>query len=206
MVSERNRKIIGIDLDGVIIDHTRNFILFSRRYGIRLKSWQTNSNIFQNFVDQNYADQIKHLVYAKHRGSAPMTAGALDFIKLFRDKIVFASVQKEREGERRLWQWLDEKGILKLIPKSRIRIFRKRSAKIRYVNKLQPDIFIDDGLDVLEYLTPKTRPIMFDSVGAQKHVRVKKWISIFGSWNNLNKYCRDVIKTDIPSRRSLKGV
>ena len=54
---------IGLDLDGVIIDHTDNKLRLASEHGFELERWQTNSNVMHQFVPKEEYDEIRQLAY-----------------------------------------------------------------------------------------------------------------------------------------------
>ncbi|MDO8558569.1 MAG: hypothetical protein Q7S09_05325 [bacterium] len=178
---------IGTDLDGVVIDHTENFLKVCSEFGCRLEPWQTNSNILHEYVPEEFKERIKKEVYDVRRMKSRLMPDFLDLDFLFFENLIVASVQKVAAAEEKVWQWLGEQKILDRLPKSSISIFRTRQAKIEYLNQVKPDFFIDDGLDVLEFLDTSIVPILFDPLGVHERIPVPNDVHVVRGWHEIQQ-------------------
>jgi hypothetical protein len=176
---------IGVDLDGVVIDHTANFLAAAKERGYRLAAWQTNSNVLKKFVSEADRAALKNYVYGAARGGATIYPQALEFFKTYRDFITIVSVQRSAVIEQDTRAWLRRHGIMECIPEKRIILVRSRDTKLKRIARLAPDVFIDDGLDVLEYVPRQTVPILFDPVGVHRRAVVPSHIRIASRWNGV---------------------
>src|SRR3989338_8747179 len=183
----KNNTCIGIDLDGVVIDHTRQFFLACKKRGFIFKPWQVNTNVLGRFLPLNIYMAVKSDVYEKRRPHALRMPGSLQTVRLLAKHIHVASVQKQEESEKRLWTWLRKHKFLTCLNRRQFHIFRTRAQKLRFLKKLKPQVFIDDGLDVLKGLPHATRPILFDPVGAYKHIKVSHGMVVAKSWREIRK-------------------
>ncbi len=173
---------IGIDLDGTVIDNTPHFLEATGRLGYRLARWQVNSNVIKQFMDASHAVAIKKHVYGKARGSEEPFPHALAFIRAFAPLISIVSVQKNPTSETKVRAWLKRQGVLKLIPQERIHMVRSRPEKIARLAELKPDVFIDDGIDVLEFVHRRTQPMMFDPFHAHRRMVMPPRVTPVSSW------------------------
>jgi 5'(3')-deoxyribonucleotidase len=57
------RKIIGFDMDGVIVDHTRNKIRAAKKFGVKLKKEQTSSIVVAKFFTPEVYKKFKNYFY-----------------------------------------------------------------------------------------------------------------------------------------------
>ena len=62
-LNEEVKRVIGLDLDGTILDHSENKIRLAREYGFELKPEQTVSGQFAKFVPRNVKDEIQNRLY-----------------------------------------------------------------------------------------------------------------------------------------------
>ncbi len=181
---------IGIDLDGVVIDHTQAFLCACGEFGYHLESWQVNSNMLKHFLPKEIHTSIKRLVYTERRLEASPMQGSLEAVLALLAPsfdLIIASVQKEEEAEERLWTWLGTCGFSEHIPKDRVHIFRSREEKVSYLQGLDLDFFIDDGTDVLEPLIGKTAPILFDPAEIHKRISIPEGIYVVEGWHEIRE-------------------
>lgn len=181
---------IGFDLDGVVIDHTRQFILACKKHGFSLKPWQVNSNVFKQLVPDDTATEIKKEVYEHRRLASRVMPGSLGVLRALRLHIVIASVQKQKKSEEKLWIWLRKHGFLAFLKRKQFHIFRTRTRKVRFLTKLKPQVFIDDGLDVLEQLPRSVTGVLFDPVGAHTHIKVPRGMAVVKNWKQIGSILR----------------
>ena len=178
---------IGIDLDGVVIDHTAKFLRIAKELGHPLQTWQANSNTLKHAVPKQAADIIKQRVYTEERGDEPPYPDALAVIARIAPLATIVSVQKDPRSEPKTLAWLESHGVTKLIPADRIIFVRTREEKVRRITALAPAYFVDDGLDVLEDLSPATIPVLFDPVDIHTRVPVAERIVVVPDWKTLAK-------------------
>ena len=72
-------KTVGLDLDGVIIDHTKNRLVLARRFGYRLKAKETASDVFKCLLPAQIKRKIQKYLYDDpvFGLGAPLRRGAL---------------------------------------------------------------------------------------------------------------------------------
>ena len=57
------RKIVGLDLDGVIIDHTENKLLLARRFGFSISREETPSDLMKQKIPKETREEIEGVLY-----------------------------------------------------------------------------------------------------------------------------------------------
>jgi uncharacterized HAD superfamily protein len=176
---------LGIDLDGVVIDHKANFLEVSQKRGYQLAPWQTNSNLFTDFVADPDCTAIKQHIYEKVRHKAEIYPNVLAFFKKFKENITIVSVQQKPDAEKKTRAWLKREGISALIPATRIILVRSKEMKLQRIMALRPDVFIDDDLSILGGLPKNTLPVMFDPVGAHRHMEIPGHVRLAHSWRQM---------------------
>lgn len=179
---------LGIDLDGVVIDHSKQFMDVCSAFGFPLKSWQVNTNMLNKFLSPDTNTVIQHIVYAKRRSRALEMQDSVETIGLLRNHLDIVSVQKRPEAEKKLWKWLKKFGVLNSIAKKHIHLWRSREKKLHCIHALKPDFFIDDGLEILEHLPRQTIPILFDPWGINKYFyKNRKGIFVIKTWKEISR-------------------
>ncbi|HTM68099.1 MAG TPA: hypothetical protein VL426_02265, partial [Candidatus Binatia bacterium] len=66
---------IGIDLDGVLIDHREHKRKLAEEYGFALEPWQSNSNVLRKFVPEDVYRSMQEALYGQLTRVAPAVAG-----------------------------------------------------------------------------------------------------------------------------------
>lgn len=75
-----SKKIIGFDLDGVIIDHTEPKLVFAKSHGFEISPAETHSDIIKNIIPPAFKNQMMHFLYDDEAtiGLASLIPGALE--------------------------------------------------------------------------------------------------------------------------------
>ena len=63
MKRQRNRLIVGLDLDGVILDHTRAKITLAKKFGFSLQPEETPSELIKNILPHHTVRTMQHFLY-----------------------------------------------------------------------------------------------------------------------------------------------
>jgi phosphoglycolate phosphatase-like HAD superfamily hydrolase len=66
---QENKKVIGFDMDGVILDHTQNKIRSAKKLGFSIKKEQTPSEIIRTIIPQSVYEEFKAYMYNDPTGS-----------------------------------------------------------------------------------------------------------------------------------------
>lgn len=62
-MNKRTRHVVGLDLDGVLVDHTENRMKFARAFGVKLAPWETPSEVMRKKIDGPTYGKIQWLLY-----------------------------------------------------------------------------------------------------------------------------------------------
>lgn len=159
-----DEKIIGLDLDGVIIDHTQSKIDAAKSLGIDLSVSDTPSDVLRNRIEEDAYKKIQRMIYDDKDTAFndPMIPGAeegLDAIKNSGFKYFLISRQKLPEltkdnlKYRGLWgKYFNEKNTFFIIEES-----KREKAK-----ELKVNIYIDDKPSVLSDMETVNQRFLFD--------------------------------------------
>lgn len=98
-VERDTRKIIGFDMDGVIIDHTQNKIAVARKFGIELVLHETPSDIMREKIETELRRKIQQAIYDDPdiALSPPLMDGAargIEFVK--KNKIQYFLISRRK--------------------------------------------------------------------------------------------------------------
>jgi uncharacterized HAD superfamily protein len=177
----KNPKIIGLDLDGVIIDHTKMKIQLAKKRGFNLKPKDAQSEKIKSVLPLPHRRLIQYFLYshpllALQAPLIPMAKRGLEKIK--QSKIPYFLISRRREPElaikllRRhsLWpRYFHPKNTFFVIHKEEKDEIAKRFGITHYV---------DDETEVLGKITSVKHRFLFDPYNAFRktpYVRVANW-------------------------------
>jgi len=175
------KKVIGLDLDGVVLDHTRMRIKLAKKYGYDLKPAQTPSELLKKKIPAPYRQLIQYFLYthpdvSQKADLIPQVRTALQFFK--KNGYPVYLISRRREGslavdilkKRGLWpEYFNEKNSFFVITPEE----KNEKAKALGVTH-----YVDDEMRVLGVLQNVKNKFLLDFHGALKkedYVRVKSW-------------------------------
>ena len=173
---------VGIDLDGVIIDHHHHKCLLARERGVALEPWQANSNIMKQFVPGDVYDAIQEPLYSRLTPEAPPVEGALENLRRLPAEIYIVSARRP-DNVRYAQEWLRRHGVYDFLPADRVFFCGSGAEKRGYCERLGLSVFLDDRLNFLEMLPPETRKVLFDPDGVAAKLRPGGHIGVAGDWD-----------------------
>ncbi len=177
-----NPRRIGIDLDGVIIDHREHKRMLAEEYGFALEPWQTNSNIMRQHVPGEVFDTMQTDLYGSLTRKAPAVAGALQLLPSLKAEVYIVS--SRRAGSiRHAQDWLLSHRVYDSVPAERIFFCGTDGEKRGYCDRLGIDLFLDDKISVLEGLGAKTKRVLFDEDGIARHLNAEERFTVAKTWD-----------------------
>jgi hypothetical protein len=172
---------IGLDLDGVLIDHHGHKCQLARERGIELERWQANSNLMRDFVPDRVYKDIRDSLYARLTTEAPPVAGALEYLPLLNAEIYIISAR--RSGNIRYAQdWLLQHGVYNAVPADHIFFCGSGAEKSGICRRLGVSLYLDDRLNVLELLPDETKKILFDPDGIAGRLQPPEVVKVVNDW------------------------
>lgn len=160
--STRSAWYIGLDLDGVIIDHTHNKIRLARSFGFNIKKEQTPSEIFKNIIPHRTCNQIKKRLYGLLSLKARPVPSALWGIKKLKNLGCKLFIISKRRNARIAMAWLQGHNVLNVIPRRNVFFRRSENQKGALAKKLNLDIFLDDETKVLKKFKHTPNLVLFN--------------------------------------------
>jgi len=168
MEAQEKKLIIGLDMDGVIVDNVKNKIAVAKKFGVNLLKKHTQSDVLENYVSQEVLAAIRE--YSYHNLETALTAelipgaesalaaiknsGAPYFLISRRAK---PEVAKELLKKRGLWpNYFNEANAF---------FVEKPEDKNEKAVELGIHIYMDDQPSVLSKLTDVRDRILFDRFG-----------------------------------------
>ncbi len=155
--------IIGLDLDGVIIDHTENKIKKAKELGYDIKPEETPSEKLKKLISPEDYQIIRKFIYSKGTPTAEPMKGALQAIKFLSKNYQFIIISRRDENlQKTALEWLKKHGFLNYIKRKDIYFVDKDSDKNIVAKRLKACTYIDDKLGILELLKDVSIKILFD--------------------------------------------
>jgi len=175
---------IGFDLDGVIIDHTKNKIKKAKELGYVVRVEETPSEKLKKLISLRDYRIIQKFIYGRGTFTAKPMKGALKAIKLLsKDYHIVIISRRDENSQKIALKWLNNYGFLNYIGKNDIYFVGKDSDKNVIAKRLKICAYIDDKLGVLELLKSVPNRILFDpyncfKIKNKKIKKIENWQSI----------------------------
>jgi len=185
MDNKNSKKIIGFDLDGVIIDHTAIKIKLAENFGYKLNPEQTPSEVLKQIVSKEPLDKIKHLIYdCPETGLCqPLVAGSFRGLERIKGEgISYFLISRRRAGsslnlamellkKHELWpEYFNGKNVF-FVSRSEDKNLKARELGVTH--------YVDDESEVLEKMPDVPNRFLFDKFNVWKDLdfcrRVATW-------------------------------
>ena len=182
-MSTKNHKLkVGLDFDGVIVDHTKNKILVAQRYGFSIAPYQIVGRRLKKLVPETVYRQIQNDVYGQLTLAAPIMKDANQVIKCLSNTIELFLVSRRQSP---LFRLMAKKWLINNLPK----IFSVKNTIFVDTNRDKSavcrqrgiNVFLDDHSSVLERLDSVPHRYWFDQydssdeLDCQGLIAVKSW-------------------------------
>ncbi|MBU0625243.1 hypothetical protein KKF05_02775 [Patescibacteria group bacterium] len=172
---------IGLDFDGVIVDHSEHKIRLAADLGYRFEPWQTNTNVMAHLVPEEQYRNIQDIIYTHLTLQAPPVVESLEHIRKLGGELYILSARRQA-AVRFAQDWLQQHGVYDVIPAQRIHFCGKSNEKGDYCRRLGIELFLDDKLAVLKVLDPQVKKYLFDSHGAAAKFGLEHSYNIVSGW------------------------
>lgn len=182
-----DKKIIGFDMDGVIINHIRTKVKLAKQFGVKITPAQTPSEVMKTTMPLPQYRELQYLLYdhPKIGLMSPLMPGV---------KKVLAEIQKKK-----MPYFLISRRQNRTAPNMAIKLLTKHGLWPKYFNgkntyfvkeiedkeveakKLGITHYFDDEQKVLTALVSVKNKFLFDSLGVFKntpHNRITSWKEI----------------------------
>lgn len=166
------QKVIGLDLDGVILNQASNKIEAARKLGIRLDLKETPSDILWEALPKDKAleKKFRWLVYDDPETSRatplmPDVCQGLDVFKKLEWSYVLVSRRPEFSVPSAL-ELLRLRGLWgKYFDQSNTHFVSSKKEKAEVLLKLGAEVYLDDQPSVLREISPTIQKFLFDNIG-----------------------------------------
>lgn len=174
--NSKNRLRIGLDLDGVIIDHAENKLKVAKSLGFNFKKEDTAPDIMKHLMPEAKYKEMGKRVYEELSLTAPPIPYAIGSIKELREQGVPLFIISARVKPKFALRWLRQR---KLTPAQNIFFSKNAEDKNRIARKLKIDIFLDDKIKVLKALKNVKTPVFFNpykvDINKDKFLEASSW-------------------------------
>jgi 5'(3')-deoxyribonucleotidase len=184
MRQQVDKKIVGFDMDGVIIDHVRNKIRLAGLFGVKLTPAQTPSEIIKNTMPEPQYRELQYLLYDHPEigPSAPMMPGVkLVLEKLQKQGVPYFLISRRKRAGTAV-KLLSRHGLWpKYFNKKNTYFVKEVEDKEVKAKALGITHYIDDEQKVLKALNSVKNKFLFDYIGVFKDTpynRITSWREI----------------------------
>lgn len=190
---------IGLDLDGVIIDHTINKIRLAKKSGYFLKPAQTSSETMKEIVPLEVKQFIQKGIYGRvGLSSRQMKNSKKMLIKITKAFSVphIISRRDHKHGQRKFaLRWLKNNCFFPPLKHNRILFAESEPFKNNICKKLNINVYLDDKIEVLNSLSSVKYKVLFNPYG-HYHKNPPENIKIVKSWKEFFKYLQKIANND----------
>lgn len=187
---------IGLDLDGVIIDHTINKIKLAKQKGYFLKPAQTNSNLMKKIIPINIYRAVQVGIYGKEGlSSRPMKNAKKilgKIIELFPVCIISRRGYRDNQNKFAL-QWLKNNKFSPPLDRKKIFFVDDDLDKNALCEKLNINTYLDDKIKVLNNLPSVKYRVLFDPY-SHYYKSPPPSIKVVKTWPEFYKYLQELSK------------
>ena len=160
----QNSRILGLDLDGTLADHTFAKIAIARELGYTLSPPQTASAILRHIMQPEHYRTLQKRLYHDFAPHSPKTVGAEEALDELRVRGWDFLVISRRGGEdsqdlARQWVVQEYAG---MIPSEQVFFVEEDAAKNTVAKEHGVLGYVDDQQEVLNYLASVKYRLLFD--------------------------------------------
>lgn len=176
------KRILGLDLDGTIADHTSAKVILAHELGYELLPSQTTSKALRSEMPEDVYKVFRDRLYTERVLHSPPADGVLDALKKLRvhgwDFVIISRRYPDAQIPARQWIARELGG---LIPDKQICFVTEDAHKDTAVSAYGAAVYIDDQERVLNFLTTVDAKILFDpfeesELGSEQGiVHMKHW-------------------------------
>lgn len=171
------KKIIGFDLDGVIVDHSGAKIKLANSAGFKIKQEETPSDIFRKILPKDKFLKIQTILYGQMSDQL-LFEGAKDTLEqLQKRQIPIYLISRRRPGAAREMavQIMKNRGLWPSIFNNSNVVFVETKEEKNYAaRRLKVTHYLDDEEDVLKTMNIVPNRFLFDPFDTNKNTSFKE--------------------------------
>ena len=172
---------IGIDFDGVIVDHRPHKLRLAGELGFALESWQTNTNVMHDYLSEEAYRSVQKPLYDELTVLAPPVSGALETLARLPGELYVISARRP-ESAASARAWMVKNGLHAIVPSERVIFCASGRDKREHCERLGISLFLDDKISYLGHLPTDIRRVLFDEDGIAGRVAVPPEFEVVRSW------------------------
>ena len=177
---------IGIDFDGVLVDHREHKRRLAAAEGYTLERWQTNTNVISRFLPPDVYKDLKENLYTHMTPDAPPVEGALETLAELDGELYIVSARAP-DSVRYAQQWFLKHRVYDLVPAERIFFCNGNTEKRGYCERLGISMFLDDKLEVLDALPRATTKVLFDADDVARDLSLDERMHVVPNWREFRR-------------------
>jgi len=181
---------IGLDFDGVLVDHGEHKLRLAAARGFNLERWQANTNLMQEFLPKEDYREIKEAIYTLLTPHAPPMAGMLEHLADLEGELYLISARRT-DSIRFAQDWMQAHRIYDRIPAERVHFCSESDEKHKFIERLGIEAYLDDKVSVLESLPYWTRKFLFDPDGISERYELHPEIEIVPHWRDFSRVLQE---------------
>ena len=170
---------IGLDLNGVIIDHTQNIIKAGASLGFELNEEDTQSEALKVILTVEKYKELKNIIFDNMtKDSVPMILSIKTIKSLSKKYSLFIISQQDETGSKKTLNWLEKYNIFNIIPKENVIFVKKPVDKNVWCKKLDIETYLDDKISVLDLLSYPKNKILFNPfkiLNKSNYTEISSW-------------------------------
>lgn len=176
---------IGIDFDGVIVDHRPHKLRLAAELGFALEPWQTNTNVMHDHMGEEAYRALQKPLYDELTVQAPAVRGALEAIAALPGEAYVVSARRPG-NEASAQAWMRKNGLHEIIPPERVIFCPSGRDKRFHAERLGLSLFLDDKLAYLGHLPETMTRVLFDEDGIASRVPVPEAYRVAKDWREFS--------------------
>ena len=182
------KKIIGLDLDGVIADHTMQKISLAKQLGFELKPEDTPSDIIKSAMPLEFVRKLQFMLYENPDTAlcSPLMSGAGEALReMQKQNTSYFLISRRRRPELAI-KLLEMHGLWPLYFSERNSfLVREPEDKNIKAKELGITHYVDDEIKILEKLADVRYKFLFDSLRIARaedsaFTKVSSWSDLLG--------------------------
>lgn len=157
---------IGVDLDGTLADHTQAKLVLAREFGRKLLPYETASEVIKKLLPEKEYRLLQNRLYTDMSNFSRPFDGVEEALKEFSpsEYKVFLVSRRKEDGRRTAQDWIAEHLSTAVFSGGIFFVDSDREKDVVCRNE-GIEVFIDDQIKVLEFLSSVQLSILFDPFG-----------------------------------------
>lgn len=180
---------LGIDLDGVVIDHREHKLRIARRHGYVLEPWQVNTNLLGSYLPRDVYAALQRELYGPLTLQAPPVPGAIEGLSALVGEPYIVTA-REPDSHPVVKEWLVANRAA-AVPPERTVFCADGKEKGSQCVRLGLRVFLEDKLSYLRHIPKSMLRVLLDEDGIADRLDVDPDIVVVRSWPEFTALVRE---------------